>query len=39
MLMKSRIQRNIVENEKLFHNCKMEAKRLYDIAQNMDIST
>lgn len=38
MLMKSQIQRNIIDNEKLFHNCKIEAKKLYDIAQNMNIS-
>lgn len=38
MLMKSQIQRNIIDNENLFHNCKIEAKKLYDIAQNMNIS-
>lgn len=38
MPMKSRIQENIIANEKLFHNCKIEAKKLYDIAQSMDIS-
>ncbi len=38
MPMKSQIQRNIIDNENLFHNCKIEAKKLYDIAQNMDIS-
>lgn len=38
MLMKSQIQKNIIDNEKLFHNCKIEAKKLYDIAQNMNIS-
>lgn len=36
--MKSKIQESIVANEKILHNGQIEAKKLYEIAEKMEIS-